>query len=109
MEIMEPLTLKKYLNENPAVLIYFFGEGCGVCQVLYPKIKKLITDEFPKIDLLKLDAGHHLKLAAQLRMLSVPGILLFMEGKEVFRSNGLVSITDIQAQIARPYGFLYGE
>lgn len=109
MEIMEALTLKKYLNENSAVLLYFFGEGCGVCQALYPKIKKLITDEFPEIALLKLDAGHHLKLAAQLRMLSVPGILLFMEGKEVFRSNGLVSITDIQAQIARPYEFLYGE
>ncbi|MFO7826830.1 MAG: thioredoxin family protein [Cyclobacterium sp.] len=109
MEIISELKLEKYLKDKPAVLIYFYRENCGVCQVLYPKIKQLITDEFPKIDLLKLDAGCHLKLAAQLRMLSVPGILFFMEGKEVFRSNGLVSIAEVEAQIARPYGFLYSE
>lgn len=104
---MDELTVKKYLNEDPAVLIYFFQESCGVCQVLYPKIKKLITDEFPKIQVLKLNADHHLEVAAQLRMLAVPGILLFMEGKEVFRSTGMLSIADLKTKIARPYGILY--
>ncbi|MBD3628780.1 thioredoxin family protein [Cyclobacterium sp.] len=109
MEIISELKLEKYLKDKPAVLIYFYRESCGVCQVLYPKIKQLITDEFPEINLLKLDAGHYLKMAAQLRMLSVPGILFFMEGKEFFRNNGLVSIAELQTQISRPYEILYGK
>jgi thioredoxin 1 len=95
------------LQQNSSVMVYFYHAKCGVCKTLFPKVKDLIEKEFPKMEFLVLDAEQNLKIAAQLRMLTVPGIVVFFEGKEFFRANGLVSLADLENKIERYYSLMY--
>jgi thioredoxin 1 len=40
-------------------------------------------------------------------MLSVPGILLFMDGRETLRANGMFALQELKDRIGRPYGMMF--
>lgn len=84
-------------------LWYFYSDDCSICEALWPKVASLMATEFPKIILKKLRANDHLDLAGQHRMLSVPGILFFVEGREHFRANGLLRIDDLRQKVLPAY------
>jgi thioredoxin-like negative regulator of GroEL len=111
MEISEKIDLKQFetlLNAKPALMVYFFQEKCGVCTVLFPKVKEMVDKEFPEMELLILEAVQHRELAAQFRMMSVPGILVYFDGKEFFRANGLVGLGELRNKINRYYNLMFG-
>jgi len=110
MELNKELTLDDFnqlLNKEAAAMIYFYQEKCGVCHHLFPKVQSLIENEFSKIKLIVLEAEKNKELAAQIRMMSVPGIMVYFEGKEFLRSNGLISLSELQDKITRPYQLLF--
>lgn len=90
-------------------LWYFYGDDCRVCHALWPKVKALIDSRFPKVHLRYLNAKEHLALAGQHRMLAIPGILFFVEGREHFRANGLISLQELDNQIAPAYHAYFEE
>ena len=111
MELNQTLTTGEFeglIRQKEALMIYFFQDRCGVCKMLFPKVKNLMENQFPKIELIVLDADKNRELAAQLRMLAVPGILVFFDSKEFLRSNGLVTINELESKIERPYGLFFG-
>lgn len=93
--------------QHDLVLLYLYTNECGVCTTLQPKIKKLMESKFPKVKLVFLDAAVNRELAAQLRMLSVPGIIYYADGHEVFRSNGLIQLSEFERKVERPYSLLF--
>ncbi len=104
---MTPTAFEHVRAEEQAFLLYFYGEHCSVCRHLYPKVQALVNEHFPQIRLFRVDAASSRALSGQLRMLSIPGILLFLDGREVLRANGLVSIESLRRQILRPYELLF--
>jgi thioredoxin 1 len=101
------LDFEEILRKKSSVMVYFYHDKCGVCKTLFPKVKELVDKEFPKMEFLVLDSKQNLKTAAQLRMLTVPGIVVFFEGKEFYRANGLLSLSDLENKIERYYSLLY--
>ena len=95
-------------TSQPAFMLYFYNDTCGVCKTLWPQVEVLLKEEFPEIRILRLNATESRELAGQLRMLSVPGIVLFMDGQEILRANGMISMQELENRIARPYGMLFG-
>lgn len=104
MTLEEFNTLK---TEHPAMMLYFYNDTCGVCHTLRPRVENLLSDEFPKVRFVPVHAAESMELAGQLRMLSVPGMLLFLEGKEYLRYNGMVSLQDLESKIFRPYHLMF--
>lgn len=100
---------EQLLQQNDAVILYLYNNNCGVCNTLQPKIEELVMQEFPQIKVVALNAEVNRELAAQLRMLSVPGIILYMAGKEVFRSNGLIALSEFEQKVRRPYEIMFSE
>ncbi len=96
------------LSSHSAFMLYFFNDTCGVCKTLWPRVEGLMTTNFPEVKLLRINATESREMAGQLRMLSVPGIALFMDGREVFRANGMISMQELESRIARPYGMMFG-
>jgi hypothetical protein len=41
-------------------------------------------------------------------MMAVPGILVYFEGKEFFRANGLVTLGELRTKIGRYYNLMFG-
>jgi thioredoxin-like negative regulator of GroEL len=60
------------------------------------------------MELLVLESQQHRELAAQLRMMAVPGIMVFFEGKEFFRANGLIGLGELKSKIERYYLLMFG-
>lgn len=106
---MTPSKFDTLKASEPAFMLYFYNDICGVCQVLWPKVEALMEEEFPKIKLIRVHANESLELAGQLQMLSVPGMLLFLDGREHLRANGMISLGELREKIARPYGLLFEE
>jgi thioredoxin-like negative regulator of GroEL len=100
---MTPSEFERLRKTEPAFLLYFYGDHCSICRDLYPKVRQLIDAHFPRARLLRIDASSHRALAGQMRMLSIPGLLLFLDGREVLRANGLVSIDLLRERMERPY------
>jgi thioredoxin 1 len=92
---------------QPAIMLYFYNDTCGVCLSLWPRVETLMQKNFPEIKLIRVDAANSRELAGQLRMMSIPGILLFLEGKEFLRANGLVSLQEMEDKIRRPYTLMF--
>jgi thioredoxin-like negative regulator of GroEL len=90
-------------TETPAVLLYFYTPQCAVCGALWPKVQALQEEAFPALRLVKVNARESAALAGQLRMLSVPGLLVFIDGREVSRANGHIALARWREEIQRPY------
>ncbi len=101
------LAWEGFVKTKDAVLLYLHNDACGVCNTLHPQVRELVDRKFPKIEMIDLDAVQNRELAAQLRMLSIPGIILYVDGREVFRANGLISLGELEQKIARPYGLMF--
>lgn len=111
MEVSGIIDLTQFealLQSKPALMVYFYQEKCGVCTGLFPKVKEMVNAEFPEMELLVLESQQHRELAAQLRMMAVPGIMVFFEGKEFFRANGLIGLGELKSKIERYYLLMFG-
>ncbi len=106
---MTPDFFHNLLATKPAFLLYFINNTCSVCQALRPKLEGLLKVRFPEIEFIGVDAAESREFAGQLQMMTVPGILLFLEGREYLRSSGMTSITELEEKIGRFYGLMFGE
>jgi thioredoxin 1 len=94
-------------STQPAFMLWFYNDTCGVCKALWPRVQTLMEENFPAIKLVRVQAEQSSELAGQLRMLSVPGMLLFAEGKEYFRATGTISIGELKTRMERFYGMMF--
>lgn len=100
--------IETIIKTEVGVLLYFSGENCNVCHALRPKFKELFDAKFPKIKQIYLDAQEHAEISAQYQVLSVPTMLVFLDGREFIREGRAVSMHKLTEQLGRPYGMMVG-
>lgn len=75
---------KEVLKSKDAVLVDFYADWCGPCQMLSP-----IMDEIAKeYDVFKVNTDEEGDLAYEYGIMSIPCVIAFKDGKEVARSVG---------------------
>ena len=97
---------QKTIKEEIGVLLYFSGEHCSVCHALRPKFRELFDKEFPQLKQIYLDAQEYADISAHYQVLSLPTILVFLDGREFVREGRSVSLHQLTEQIKRPYGMM---
>jgi len=95
--------LQTTIREEVGVLLYFSGEYCNVCHALRPKVKEVFDTKFPELKQVYLDAEEYREIASYFQVLSVPTILVFMDGREFYREGRSVSLHQLTEQLMRPY------
>ncbi len=98
--------LQQTIKEEVGVLLYFSGEHCSVCHALRPKFKELFDKEFPQLRQIYLDAQAYADISAHYQVLSLPTILVFLDGREFIREGRSVSLHQLTEQLKRPYGMM---
>ena len=95
--------LNMLIKEEIGVLIYFSGEHCNVCHALRPKFRELFDAEFPKLKQIYLDAQEYAEISSHYNVISLPTMLVFLEGREFVREGRSVSLHKMTEQLKRPY------
>jgi len=98
--------LQTTIKEEVGVFLYFSGEFCNVCHALRPKVKELFDAEFPQLKQIYLDAEEHRDIASHFKVLSVPTMIVFMDGREFAREGRSVSLHQLSEQLKRPYDMM---
>lgn len=84
-------TFQEIIQSDKPVLIDFFATWCGPCQQLAPILKQVKEVMGERISILKIDVEKNEQLAAQYQVKGVPTMLLFQNGKQLWRQSGVLS------------------
>tara|TARA_B100001094_G_scaffold12144_1_gene10792 strand:+ start:1395 stop:1691 length:297 start_codon:yes stop_codon:yes gene_type:complete len=77
------------INSEKPTLVDFYATWCGPCQMLTPILEGVSTEVGDNAKVLKVDIEKNMDTASQYGVRSVPTLILFKEGKEVWRQTGL--------------------
>ncbi|HSD14125.1 MAG TPA: thioredoxin [Flavobacterium sp.] len=88
-------SFSEIINKDQPVLVDFFATWCGPCQTLSPILKQVKDELGEGVSVIKIDIDKNQAVAVQFQVRSVPTMLLFKNGKQVWRQSGLVSKNDL--------------
>lgn len=89
-------TFNKFTQRNEVpVVIDCWAPWCGPCLSMAPAFEQAASELEPQVRFAKLNTENEQTLGANLSIRSIPTLLLFVEGKEVARQAGAMSVADI--------------
>ncbi len=95
-------SLKEFKSMIPAdkiVLVDFGAPWCPPCVKMEPILKDLQADKDLSFQLLKIDAGVHTEIMKSLNIESIPVFIVYENGKEKWRMEGIATKEELKAQI----------
>ena len=83
------------INSNTPVLVDFFADWCGPCKMLAPILKQVKDEMGETVKIVKIDVDKNQPLAAQFQVRGVPTMILFKNGKQLWRQSGVLQKNDL--------------
>lgn len=78
------------ISQNKPVLVDFFAEWCGPCKMMSPILKDVKKALGDRVSIIKIDVDKNQELASKYQVRGVPTLMIFNQGKQVWRQSGLV-------------------
>jgi thioredoxin len=89
---MNQSAFQKRINQSEKpVIVDFWAPWCGPCNVAKPILEKLAWEFSSSIDFLPINADESGELVRQFRILGIPTVMAFKEGKVAARITGAQS------------------
>jgi putative thioredoxin len=91
-------------SKTVPVIVDFWATWCGPCKTLGPALEAAVTAAKGKVRLVKIDVDQNQRIAAQLRIQSIPTVYAFWQGQPVDGFQGAVPASEIKAFIDKLSG-----
>lgn len=95
------MTFQEIINQDKPVLVDFFAEWCGPCKMMAPMLTELKEKVGSAASIIKIDVDKNQQAAASLQISSVPTLILFKNGKVLWRQSGVVPLPELERLIAQ--------
>ena len=99
--------IKEKVRSSETVLLYFKNDNCAPCHVLRPKVRELIDEHFPKVEMVIIDSVESPEFAGEFQVYANPTLVVFFDGKEYIRKSKYVAIPELKAEIGRLYEMMF--
>ena len=73
------------------VLVDFYAEWCGPCQMMKPRILDVAERIGEDAKVVQIDVDKEKEIAERFRIQSVPTLIIFKKGKQLWRQTGVIS------------------
>ena len=97
------ITMEKFndiINGSQPTLVDFFATWCGPCKMMHPVLEHLKGELGDQVRVIKLDVDKNEALASAYRIQSVPTLMLFRDGKLLWRQSGAIGLAELKGIIA---------
>ena len=89
---------KEVLESDKPVLVDFWAEWCGPCQMVLPIIGEL-AEEVTDAKICKVNVDENIELAQKFRVMSIPTLLVIKDGNVVKREVGAKTKEEILSML----------
>ena len=83
------------LTKDGLVLVDFYADWCGPCQMLSPVLEELAKKN-KELKIVKINVDDFQQLAVQNKVLSIPAIKIYKGGKLVNQTVGYQELEDLE-------------
>ncbi len=84
------------IRGNTPVLVDFTATWCGPCKMMKPVLEQLHQRMGDKVRIIKIDIDQSPAAAQAYNVQSVPTLLLFQQGKQLWRQSGVIQVAQLQ-------------
>ena len=88
-------TFGSIIKGDKPVLVDFFATWCGPCKMMPPILEQVNKQLGEQVRIIKIDVDKNQLIASQYQVRGVPTMILFQNGKQLWRQSGVVSKEDL--------------
>lgn len=92
--------LKQEIESHDIVFMLLSDLGCNVCLSIYPDIEAL-EKKYTRVCFISADPSLDQTIVGEYLVLVYPTIIVFVDGRETYRFERLMSFDDIEQKLAR--------
>lgn len=89
------------INQNTPTLVDFYADWCGPCKMMPPILKEVKNELGSSVNILKVDVEKNRKAASKYDIRSIPTLILFKNGKILWRKTGVAQVGEIKQAVKK--------
>lgn len=97
--------IREFITSGRMRLVYVSRPSCGVCTAVKPKVIDII-EKYGELEGTYVDLDKLPEAAGEFSVFTIPGILLYIDGKEMIREARYVSVEELESRIERYHSFM---